>query len=121
MNGQFSPADFTQEIAELTYKSLIEPEKLGEEERRQIDDHRRRMSVSVKKMIVKNKAKKRVGFETAKKIDQQRFISSFKSFLFFCRSFQDEIYASTLLLAGQQPGSGGRSMTNAFNDQTLSV
>ena len=69
-------------------------------------------------MVKRNKKKKSTNFEGAMRADEQRFVSSFKSFLFFCRSLQDEIYGTVLLIRGQTPGSG-RSMNNAFSNETL--
>lgn len=118
MNLLYKPGDFSREIAELTLKTLTKPHDMSEAENHIIQEYQARSHRQVMRMVESNKKKKSTGFEEAMRADQQRFVSSFKSFLFFCRSLQDEIYGVVLLMCKQNPGSG-RSMNNAFSDERL--
>ena len=118
MNLQFSRDDFSPEAAELNYKALTQPNELSDAEAQRVQEYQARSHDRVMQMMERNKKKKSTNFDGAMRADEQRFVSSFKSFLFFCRSLQDEIYGTVLLICGQTPGSA-RSMNNAFSNEAL--
>lgn len=118
MNLQFSRDDFSPEIAELNYKALTQPNELSGVEVERVREYQARSRDIIMQMVKRNKTKKSTNFEGAMRADEQRFVSSFKSFLFFCRSLQDEIYGTVLLICGQTPGSE-RTMNNAFSNEAL--
>jgi hypothetical protein len=118
MNLQFNRDDFSPELAELNYNAFTQPNELSDAEAQRVQEYQARSHDRVMQMVERSKKKKSTNFDGAMRADEQRFVSSFKSFLFFCRSLQDEIYGTVLLISDQTPGSA-RSMNNAFSNEAL--
>lgn len=102
----------------LIEKSLLAPDSLSEDEKALLKSDREVGFLRVQEMIRKAKIKKEVGYDEQSRLSHQRMSSSFKSFLYFCRTLQDAIYRIGLNIRGCKAGAHS-SMMSAFEGSKL--